>query len=97
MPRSWTDEVLPITVSPTPQKLVRVMVGRAEILPPKLVRVIAADLDQAELNATPATLPAPANLDRVKRLGRFGKAAVQLANKLRAQEKNNRVAAVARP
>jgi hypothetical protein len=34
LPRPWTDQTLPITMNPAPRELVRVMVGRAEIIPP---------------------------------------------------------------
>jgi hypothetical protein len=34
VPRAVTDIVLPLTITPTPSALVRVLVGRAEILPP---------------------------------------------------------------
>jgi len=34
LPRPWTDEVLPLSLEPTPRQIVRVMVGRAEIIPP---------------------------------------------------------------
>jgi hypothetical protein len=33
VPRSLTDELLPLTIEPRPQELVRVLVGRMEILP----------------------------------------------------------------
>src|SRR5207244_604679 len=36
LPRNWTDQILPLNVSPTPSELVRVMVGRAEMIPPSL-------------------------------------------------------------
>ncbi|HAV63374.1 MAG TPA: hypothetical protein DCY13_13535 [Verrucomicrobiales bacterium] len=32
LPQSWTDEILPLQLTPQPRELVRVMVGRAEIL-----------------------------------------------------------------
>ena len=32
LPQSWTDAFIPMTVSPTPQQIVRVMVGRLELL-----------------------------------------------------------------
>jgi len=35
LPRSWTDEVLPLTLQPKPAQLERVMVGRAEIITPE--------------------------------------------------------------
>jgi hypothetical protein len=34
LPRKWTDDTLPLTLEPGPRELVRVMVGRAEIIPP---------------------------------------------------------------
>jgi hypothetical protein len=34
LPRQWTDDTLPLTLEPRPRELVRVMVGRAEIIPP---------------------------------------------------------------
>jgi hypothetical protein len=35
MPQEWTDEFIPITVNPKPRELVRVMVGRIELLTPQ--------------------------------------------------------------
>tara|TARA_R110002096_G_scaffold18401_13_gene62719 strand:- start:7565 stop:8806 length:1242 start_codon:yes stop_codon:yes gene_type:complete len=35
VPRSFTDDVLPITIQPTPDKLERVLLGRSEILTPE--------------------------------------------------------------
>ena len=34
LPRSWTDQVLPLNIEPKPRDILRVMVGRAEVLPP---------------------------------------------------------------
>jgi len=34
LPRQWADDTLPVTLEPRPRDLVRVMVGRAEIIPP---------------------------------------------------------------
>jgi len=34
LPRSWTDELLPISFDPVPDELVRTMVGRIEVLTP---------------------------------------------------------------
>jgi hypothetical protein len=38
LPRSWTDQALPLTVSPKPSHVVRVMVGRAEMITPAMER-----------------------------------------------------------
>jgi hypothetical protein len=39
MPQSWTDTFIPITVVPTPKQVVRVMVGRLELLTPERERL----------------------------------------------------------
>jgi hypothetical protein len=36
LPRQWTDDTLPLTLDPSPRELVRVMVGRAEIISPAI-------------------------------------------------------------
>ena len=36
LPRTWTDRILPITLSPPPRELARVMVGRAEMITPAM-------------------------------------------------------------
>lgn len=35
LPRKTTDEILPVTIEPTPKELVRVLVGRVEIITPE--------------------------------------------------------------
>jgi len=44
LPRSWTDQVLPITLKPAPSELVRVMVGRAELLTPAMERAVSKEI-----------------------------------------------------
>ncbi len=39
LPRRWTDQTLPLTMQPTPGDLVRVMVGRTEVISPALQKV----------------------------------------------------------
>ena len=38
LPRAWTDRTLPLQVSPRPDSVVRVMVGRAELITPSVER-----------------------------------------------------------
>ena len=38
LPRAWTDRTLPLQVSPQPDSVVRVMVGRAELITPSVER-----------------------------------------------------------
>ena len=40
LPRSNTDAILPLTIQPQPQELIRVIVGRIEILTPEMEDVI---------------------------------------------------------
>lgn len=44
LPRTWTDRTLPLDVSPRPDTLVRVMVGRAELLTPSRERELSEQL-----------------------------------------------------
>ena len=41
-PQAWTDEFIPMTVSPAPRAIVRVMVGRLELLTPERERLAEA-------------------------------------------------------
>lgn len=36
LPRTWTDRALPLTVTPAPKQVARVMVGRAELITPQM-------------------------------------------------------------
>ncbi|MFM8273890.1 MAG: hypothetical protein ACKODX_16380 [Gemmata sp.] len=75
VPRSKTDELLPITLDPKPEELVRVLVGRHDFLTPEveavaekqLKRLRAASEEQSAANA------------ELNRLGRFGQQAQQMA------------------
>jgi hypothetical protein len=39
--RAWTDRILPLTIEPSPRSLVRVMVGRAEVITPGMEAELA--------------------------------------------------------
>ncbi len=67
-PRSWTDEILPITVTPEPDELVRTLVGRVE--------VITADDEQALLTQLRD------GENDVARIGRFAEPRLQRALQL---------------
>lgn len=43
VPRTFTDAVLPMTVSPRPDRLERVLVGRSEVLTPAFEKILARD------------------------------------------------------
>lgn len=73
--RGWTDRTLPIQLSPQPQELARVMVGRAELIPPGAQAILCQLLKAASTGDPRARLQASAELSR---LGRFAEAALGL-------------------
>lgn len=78
LPRTWTDEILPTTFNPKPETLVRVMVGRAEILTPDSEAKLSVALLSAQHDAASAQALAS---EQLKRFGRFAQPALQLALK----------------
>jgi hypothetical protein len=55
LPRNWTDKTLPMAINPRPRELVRVMVGRAELISTRIEKDLARELAEAktgQLNAT---------------------------------------------
>jgi len=76
LPRAWTDRTLPLSLRPDPSELVRVMVGRAEVLPPQLEERLAGRLAKAaEGNAEARAMV----VEDFRRLGRFARPAMELA------------------
>jgi hypothetical protein len=72
LPRAWTDSTLPITIKPAPKDLVRVMVGRAELIPPGTQNRLAQNLFKAGQGDPEAASEAQTEL---KTLGRFAEPA----------------------
>ena len=77
LPRAWTDEILPLTLTPRPKELTRVMVGRAEIITPDVQANLSRLLTKAQQGDILARVRAEAAL---RKLGRFAGPALQLAN-----------------
>ena len=48
LPRPLTDSVLPVTISPQPTQLLRVLVSRVEIITPEMENAMRAELKQLE-------------------------------------------------
>ena len=68
LPRPMTDGVLPITISPQPAQLVRVLVGRIEIITPEIENGIRAELQRLKNPSPEVRAAARAAL---RRQGRF--------------------------
>ena len=76
LPESWTERTLPLTLAPKPSGLVRVMVGRAELIPQAVTGKLQAELSEAAAGNQESRRQA---IDELKKLGRFAEPAVQLA------------------
>jgi hypothetical protein len=76
LPRSTTDAMLPLKITPQPKELVRVLVGRQDILPPE----VEDDVEKAlEDRISPNAARREAAMQRLGRLGRFLEPAVRRA------------------
>jgi hypothetical protein len=76
LPRPWTDEILPLTLTPAPAELTRVMVGRAEVITPQVETNLFQLLTTAQTGDTNAQTQA---VSEFKHLGRFADPALRLA------------------
>jgi len=76
LPRVWTDQTLPLALDPAPRELVRVMVGRCEVLTSALEHRLRAALVDAAQGDAAARAQVVAEF---KRLGRFAQPAFALA------------------
>jgi hypothetical protein len=77
LPRPWTDGILPLTLTPQPKELTRVMVGRSEIITPDAVHSLSQTLAQAAAGDAAAGARARQQLNT---LGRFAPPALQLVS-----------------
>jgi len=85
LPRAWTDSTLPLRIDPAPHELVRVMVGRAEVLTPAREQKIATSLVKAHSGDSAAATQLIADF---KQLGRFAEPALRLATQNSGTEMN---------
>jgi hypothetical protein len=68
VPRAVTDALLPLSIDPKPDDLVRVLVGRMELIPPETADEVEAALRDVRSGEAATAAAAKARLDR---LGRF--------------------------
>jgi hypothetical protein len=86
LPRSWTDRTLPLKISPAPTEVVRVMVGRAEIITPSMEWELMKQITRYGENDSRSREEAVVNA-RAIGLGRFAEAAVRrMVNRLPNRE-----------
>lgn len=68
MPRQATDAVLPITIDPTPAELVRVLVGRVEVITPEMEKSVQR---QVSLLGDPSPEVRKGAMQNIQKYGRF--------------------------
>ena len=73
--REWTDRTLPLTIEPAPREVVRVVVGRAEVITPAVERQLTDTLTKASEGDQSARDKAT---EQFRRLGRFAEPAYRL-------------------
>lgn len=82
LPRRTTDEVLPVTIEPRPAELVRVLVGRAEVITPEMEKHV-----QQQLGLLRDSSPQVRETAR-KAIQKYGRFAEPILKRLLAQETN---------
>jgi hypothetical protein len=68
LPRPATDAVLPITIEPRPDELVRVLVGRAEVITPEMEKSVEQQVSKL---ASPSPQVRETAMREIKKYGRF--------------------------
>jgi hypothetical protein len=68
MPRKTTDTILPIDIDPQPAALVRVLVGRTEMITPEMEKSVTAQLKTL---SDPSVSVRETALKEINRYGRF--------------------------
>ena len=77
LPRKVTDGVLPIQIEPRPDELVRVLVGRTELITPEMEREVASSLVKLKDASSPEAE------DEVRRvLARYGRFAQPIVKRV---------------
>ena len=68
LPRKVTDEILPVTIEPRPAELVRILVGRAEVITPQMEKSVQ---QQISLLRDPSAEVRETAMREIRKYGRF--------------------------
>jgi hypothetical protein len=85
LPRKVTDEILPVTIEPRPFELVRVLVGRAEVITPEMEKAVQQQLG---LLRDPSIAVREAAMQSIRKYGRFSE---PILKRLLIKEQNKNV------
>jgi hypothetical protein len=91
LPRAWTDRTLPLNANPAPREISRVMLGRAELITPKMELALMREMMRFTEGDEKGRATAIENTRKLG-LGRFAEAAMRriLAGAPKSAEFNNR-------
>jgi hypothetical protein len=82
LPRTTTDAVLPVNIEPAPAELVRVLVGRAEVITPEMERSVQQQLKLLKDSSPQVRVTA---IETIRRHGRFSE---PILKRILASERN---------
>ena len=85
LPRQTTDEILPVTIEPRPAELVRVLVGRAEVITPQMEKSVHQQVSL--LNDSSREVRQAAQREILK----YGRFSEPILKRLLEQESNSRM------
>lgn len=68
LPRQTTDQILPVTIDPRPAELVRVLVGRAEVITPEMERSVEQQISRLR-DSSPEVRELA--IEEIRKYGRF--------------------------
>ena len=68
LPRRTTDRILPVTIDPRPAELVRVLVGRAEVITPEMERSVEQQISRLRDSSPQVRAVA---MEEIRKYGRF--------------------------
>ena len=87
MPRKTTDAVLPVTIDPQPAELVRVLVGRTELITPEMEGHVTKQVSKLD---DPSQGVREAALKEIRRYGRFTEPLLEQVSRHAADERVRR-------
>lgn len=86
VPRAETDKILPLTIDPKPTSIVRVLIGRTELITPEMERNVTNQLRKLD---DPSSVVRASAMKEINRYGRFVESIVSEVAKNAADPKDS--------
>jgi hypothetical protein len=87
LPQTWADRILPLTLNPAPNQLVRVFVGRAEVITPQVEQALTKEIDRGMTDDLTVRAESVKNI-RSLGLGRFMEPAFRRVAQQRPEDRD---------